>query len=225
MSIKIYSTKDVFSNGIKCCIYGKSGIGKTSLLATLPRSIVLSCEGGLLSLRKNDIPYIKIKELDDMYEAYDFLTSRKGRRYKNVGLDSISEIAEVVLAGYKKKEKNLMRAYGKIADEMEELIRMFRDLDGRNVVFTAKRGRMVDPDTGLTQYFPSMPGKVLPEGLPYFFDEVFYYTKIEAKEGKKERALITEGDLEWEAKDRSGSLNRYERPDLRRIFRKISEDK
>jgi len=53
--MKLKSTKDAASSGIKALVYGLSGIGKTALAATtgdLPSTIIASAENGLLSLRK-----------------------------------------------------------------------------------------------------------------------------------------------------------------------------
>lgn len=222
MAVKIKSTKGIDENGIKVLVYGKGGIGKTTLMGTAPSPIVLSCEGGLLSLKDQDIPYIEIETVEDIYEAYEFLRGREGRKYKTICLDSISEIAEVVLADWKKKTKDARQAYGEMAEEMAKLVKKFRDLKRRNVVFSAKRMSKEDADTGLTQYVPMMPGKNMVNFLPYQFDEVFYMTFHETDEGKKQRVIITETSFEHDAKDRSGALNNMERPNLTRIFKKIS---
>ena len=59
MKVNIKSTKDIaLDHGIKCVVYGFSGVGKTVLCSTAPKPIVLSAESGLLSLSKVDIPYI-----------------------------------------------------------------------------------------------------------------------------------------------------------------------
>ena len=50
-------------NGIKCLVYGRSGIGKTHLCATAPTPIIVGAEGGELSLREQDVPLIQIKTL------------------------------------------------------------------------------------------------------------------------------------------------------------------
>lgn len=222
MAIKIRSTKGLHKNGIKVLVYGKGGIGKTKLMGTAPKPLVLSCEGGLLSLEEDDIPYIKIETVEDIYEAYDYIVGRKGRKYETIGLDSFSEMAEVVLADHKKNEKDARQAYMKMADEMYDIVRKFRDIKGKNVVFSAKRMSKADADTGLTMYVPSAPGQAVPDFLPYQFDEVFYMTFHEKDNGQKQRVLITETSYEHDAKDRSGKLNKMERPNLTKIFRKIS---
>jgi len=222
MAVKIKSTKGLHKNGIKVLVYGKGGIGKTKLMGTAPNPIILSCEGGLLSLEEDDIDYIDISSVDDIYEAYDFVKSKKGRKYETVGLDSISEIAEIVLLDFKDKEKDGRQAYQKMAEEMYKIVRMFRDLRKRNVVFSAKRMSQEDADTGMTQYVASMPGKAVVNFLPYQFDEVFYMTFHENDNGNRQRVLMTDTSYEHDAKDRSGKLNKMERPNLTKIFRKIS---
>ena len=82
------------AHGVKGLIYGRSGVGKTRLMATLPSPIIISAEGGLLSLRQEKIPAIEIKTLDDLNRAHEYLTGPAGANYHSIGVDSISEIAE-----------------------------------------------------------------------------------------------------------------------------------
>ena len=226
MAIKIHSTKNAAINGVKCLVYGKSGIGKTTLMATAPKPFILSCESGMLALKDSDIPYTKITSIADIDEVYEYLKSREARRkYKTICLDSISEIAEVVLAEFIKKKKDNRAAYMAMQQEMEPIVKKFRDLRRRNVVFSAKRKRVEDSDSGMTQYIASMPGKYMLEFLPYQFDEVFYMDLHEGDNGRTRRVLHTEPGFEHDAKDRSGVLAKMERPNLTRIFDKIMKKK
>lgn len=223
MAIKIKYTNEVKNDGVKCLVYGKAGIGKTTLMATAPSPIVLSCESGLLSIADANLPYIEIETVDDIYEAYEYLVNGEGKdKYKTICLDSISEIAEVFLSTLKKRNKDARAAYGDLADDMGGMIRAFRDIRGKNVVFSAKRTRLTDDDTGVTSYVAAMPGKTLLNGLPFFFDEVFYMTKMQDSEGIDHRVIMTEAGFQYDAKDRSGKLNPIERPDLSYLFDKIS---
>lgn len=98
MAISLRSTKDVHTNGVKLLVYGQAGAGKTSLIPTLPNPIVLSAEGGLLSIRDANVPYIEVSSMSDIQEAYQWLTeSEEAKKFDSVALDSISEIGEVVL--------------------------------------------------------------------------------------------------------------------------------
>jgi phage nucleotide-binding protein len=221
MAINIKTTGSLAANGVKILVYGQAGAGKTSLIKTLPSPIVLSAEGGLLSIRDADIPYIEIADLDTLREAYTWLTSSdEAKRYQSVVLDSISEVAEVVLHHEMKKNKDGRAAYGEMNTTMQELIRAFRDLPGKHVYMSAKLEKSQD-EMGKMLYNPGMPGKSLTQGLPYFFDEVLALRVERDAEGVTQRALMCDGDGLWTAKDRSGKLDMWEAPDLGAIIAKI----
>lgn len=223
MAVKLSSTKDAITNGIKILCYGGSGAGKTRLCATTGApTIIISAEGGLLSLRGVDIPVIEVASLADVHEAYTFVaTSHEGQQFEWVCLDSISEIAEVVLSAEKRGSPDPRKAYGAMQDQMYELIRGFRDLRGRNVYFSAKQSKQKDEATGAVLYGPSMPGQQLPQGLPYLFDECFALRTVADNEGGVQHWLQTSRDFQYEAKDRSGALEMWEVPDLAAIAAKI----
>ena len=225
MSVKIYNTKNARENGVKVLVYGKGGIGKTTLMGTAPRPFIISCESGMLALKDVDVPYTKISNIDELDEVYEFIVSGKGKRYKTICLDSISEMGELCLAEIKTSVNDGRQAYGELADTMQEKIRMFRDIEGKNVVFSATQKRIEDSDSGLTQYVPGMPGNTLTQSMPYFFDEVFYMTLYEKSDGKAVRVLKTQTSFEHDAKDRSGELKKIELPNLTKIFNKILKGK
>ena len=147
------------------------------------------------------------------------MTGPAGANYYTIALDSISEIAEKVLANAKANTKDGRKAYGDLADQMWTTIRAFRDIKGKCVVMTAK-AEWVKDENGLTRWMPSMPGKQLTQGLAYFFDEVFYLGNFKGAQGEF-TALQTKVDMSYEAKDRSGALDFYEFPDLTNVFNKI----
>ncbi|AFS52943.1 ATP-binding protein [Leptospirillum ferriphilum] len=222
--MKLLSTKDAHINGVKILCYGSSGAGKTRLCATTGgKTVILSAEAGLLSLREHDIPFIQIQGIDDIYQAYDYLANDpEGQTFSWICLDSISEIGEVVLSAGKKSAKDPRAAYGDLQEKMGDLLRAFRDLPGRNVYFSAKQDRIKDEATGIMLYGPSMPGQKLGLQLPYFFDEVFVLRVERSPEGSLVRTLQTFQDVQYTAKDRSGALAPYEDPDLGAIATKIS---
>ena len=218
MAISIKNTRTVANDGVKILVYGQAGAGKTSLIKTLPSPIVLSAEAGLLSIAGTDIPYIEIHNLEELYEAYDYV-KENSRDYSTIVLDSVSEIAEVVLAAEKAKVKDPRQAYGALQDSMNGLIRAFRDLP-MNVYMSAKMEKIQD-DTGKIFYGPSAPGTKVSQSLPYFFDEVFVLRVETNQEGKYERWLQTMTDGVFVAKDRSGKLAAFESADLGAVIRKI----
>lgn len=221
MAINLKSTGGLTANGVKILCYGAAGSGKTTLIATLPNPIVLSAEGGLLSIQDADLPYIEIGDMDTLKEAYTWLTSAdEAKAYQSVALDSISEIAEVVLNAEKKATKDPRQAYGAMQEQMADIIRAFRDLPGKHVYMSAKLEKSQD-EMGKMLYNPGMPGKSLTQGLPYFFDEVLALRVERDAEGVTQRALMCDSDGIWLAKDRSGKLEAWEAPDLGGIITKI----
>ena len=216
----IKNTNDVVSHGVKIIVYGQAGAGKTSLIPTLPTPIILSAEAGLLSIQKSNLPYIEIKSMDDLKAAYLWLAkSDDAKAYESIAIDSISEIAEVVLVAEKKANKDGRAAYGEMGAIMTDLIRAFRDLP-KNVLFSAKMEKSQD-EMGRMLYSPSMPGNKIGQSLPYFFDEVFALRVEKDNEGKPQRLLQCKPCNQWQAKDRSTKLNDFEAPDLGAIIRKI----
>ncbi len=220
MAVKIQSTKDVSAEGAKIVIYGDSGVGKTTLLGHLDSLIIISAEKGLLSLAKRDIPYITVKTLEEVNEAFIYV---KKSNYINIGIDTVTEIAEEVLSTFKEaankksgKKTDPRPSYNDMADAMGALIRNFRDLDGKNVIFLAKEKPIYEEDSdNIIGYKPMMPGRVLPHGLPYLVDEVFAYQMD--KKGK--RTIQTATDYKRVAKDRSGNLPlKIESPNLSDII-------
>ena len=222
MAIQLKSTSQAALDGIKCLVHGPAGAGKTTLCSTTGEpTIIISAEAGLLSLRKFDIPVIEVKSLDQLYEAYEYVAGPDGAKFSWVCLDSISEIAEVVLNHEKKNSKDPRQAYGSLAEKMTDLIRAFRDLPGKNVLFLCKQEKVKDEQSGALLYSPSMPGNQLKNGLSYFFDEVMAIRVEKDAEGNPTRWLQTSRDFNYEAKDRSGSLDMFEPPDLAAIASKV----
>jgi phage nucleotide-binding protein len=221
MAIKLKRTDGLSANGVKMLVYGASGAGKTTSIATLPAPVILSAEGGLLSLAGADIPFIEITSMNDLMEAYTWLTSSpEASGFESVALDSISEIAEVCLNTEKKATKDPRQAYGAMQEQMTDLIRAFRDLPGKHVLMTAKVEKSQD-EMGRMLYAPSMPGQKLGQQLPYFFDEVLALRVERDADGNTQRAFMCDSDGMWTAKDRSGRLEAWEAPNLNDIINKI----
>lgn len=221
MAISLKRTRDLARSGVKLLVYGQAGAGKTSLIKTLPTPLVLSAEAGLLSIQDADLAYIEIKTIEDMKEAYTFLIGEGGNSFESVALDSISEIAEVVLNHEKKIAKDPRQAYGAMQEQIGDLIRAFRDIPGKHVYMSAKLEKSQD-EMGRMLYAPSMPGNKTGQQLPYFFDEVLALRVEKDAEGNTQRALMCDSDGLWQAKDRSGKLSAWEAPDLGAIIEKIN---
>lgn len=227
------------AHGVKILCYADSGMGKTLMCATAPKPVVISAEAGLLSLTKRnlekvygvgnrdityDIPVIQVTTVQALVDAYNFFVDPRNRareHFSTICIDSISEIGEVVLANAKAQVKDPRQAYGELIEKMLDTIKKFRDLPGYHVYMAAKMEPMKDEQTGIVKYGPSMPGSKLGPQLPYLFDEVFRLGKNKTPQGVSYRFLQTDGDLQYIAKDRSGSLEELEPANLNHVIRKI----
>lgn len=217
------TAKEAQMNGVKALVYGISGAGKTMLCSTNPNSCILSAESGLLTLKDHNIPVIKITCLEDLNEAYEwFAHDPKAKHFQGINIDSISEIAEVILAAAKKTVKDPRQAYGEVIEKTLAFVRAFRDLPGYNVLVCAKMEPMKDEVTGSVKFGPSLPGAKLGNQLPYFFDEVFHLgIGKDQTTGESFRFLQTQPDIQYVAKDRSNTLAMFEAPDFGSVLTKI----
>jgi hypothetical protein len=90
-----------------------------------------------------------------------------------------------------------------------------------NVVFIAKQDRVVDELSGRQNYGPLFPGRILTQEVPYQTDIVLAM-RFHRKDGKSYRVLQTEADIQYAAKDRTGKLDKFEKPDLAALITKVT---
>ena len=225
MAIKLSNTQDAITdNGVKMLVYGHSGAGKTYLCGTWDNSstLVISAEGGILTLQGKNIDVIEIRNMDDLRETFDFLNSKQGDKYKLICFDSISEVGEVVLADEMGKTKDGRKAYMELGVIMKKMVRAFRDLPGKHILMLAKCELSKDEVSGAMLYAPAMPGAKLAQGLPYFFDIVMPLRVERDEEGNQHRYLVSEIDTQWFAKDRSQCLEKFMPANLEAVIEAIN---
>lgn len=217
------TAKEGNTGGIKCLVYGKAGTGKTTLCGTAPAPLIISAEGGLLSLRGKDLPVLKVTDAQSVWDALAWCQSGAAAKagIQTVCLDSISEIVERILANEKKKTKDPRQAYGEMAGIAIDIVKGFRDLPNMHVLVTAKEATGSDAITGVSRAQPTAPGQQVGPALPYLFDEVFHAATDKDPQGTTYHYLRTQAAFNADAKDRSGVLDEIEYPDLTAIFNKI----
>lgn len=215
------------NRGPKIFVYGDAGTGKTTQIVALPgRKLVTSAEHGLLSildLAGDEIEVVIIESLADFERIVSEFEAgtEDARRFDWLCLDSLSEIAEVLLDSIKHTKSDPRQAYGEMQDKIRDLMRRLRDLDV-GVYAIGKEQTIVDDRTDPPRnlYQPSMPGQKLGPDIPYVFDQVLRLVV----DGTR-RTLITQTDGRSKAKDRSGKLARIEEADLGPIVEKITKKK
>lgn len=208
MGFEIKSTKDIVdNNGVKILVYANSGFGKTSTLGTLKgKTLLLNVENGFLVLKDKDIDTIDITSISTLGEVYKALVDGS-LQYDNVAIDSLSEIGEMVVSELMQDEyygdpRNAMVLWKTYSNRMTNIVKMFRDLKGFNVIFTALVEN-VDANGTITK-MPMIPAKKFQLKLPSLFDEVYYGVV----KGDGERFLHTTDGAGYMAKSRAGTFAR-----------------
>lgn len=233
--MKINTTKNYGIDKLKMLVYGESGVGKTTLARTIDGpTLIVSAEGGLLSLKDSEIDVVDITTDDDgkvipeenriqrLGSVYKFLQEPEQiDKYEWIFIDSLTEISQALVAQLHKEfpeRKDSLVLYGENSKRLKSLVKSFRDIPHYNVVFTALPS--VDKDENGARFLGiDVVGKT---GLvlPAFFDEVLYLS-IMQKEDNEVRVLHCTKEERLVSKDRSGMLDKYEKPDLAIIARKI----
>lgn len=203
-------------------VYGQSGIGKTTLLGTLPENetLIVSAESGLLCLQDKSIDVVEVKTYDAVRAAFGYLAKNEDEgKYKFVCIDSLTEISDLLVKHLKAKEEyknpsNALKLWGEFSETMIGLIKAFRDLP-RHIVFTALSDDV--NDGGIITKKPMIAGNKAQQLMPSFFDEVFYLTIDQ----DNQRSIQTQPTHSYIAKDRSGKLDSTEPANLTLIINKI----
>lgn len=205
-------------------IYGEPGAGKTYLGGTAQDhedtqpALVLDVEGGTVTLRRRaDIDVIQIRKMSQIEGVHNELKKRKMPHYKTVIIDSLTELQKldmrtVMQEQYNRKPDSTdlyvpsQREWGKSGERVRMIVRAFRDLEC-NVICTCLLASDKDEKTGITTFFPSLPGKLRSE-IPGFFDIVGYLRAVDqggeigitrvVQFAKTEKVI---------AKDRTGTLD------------------
>lgn len=231
--MKTFNTKDIAFKPSYILLYGPSGIGKTSMAATLPQNevLILDAESGIASLRGTSIDSIPLARtetgemipeearLERLKEFMAFVQRPEVKaKYKFIYIDSLTEIAQNVLKRMQ-QEHDGFKAWGEYTAMMQAFLKFFRDLGHYTVIVTALEGH-IDGDDGLPKAFPDIGGKKIKEYLMPAFDEC-YRMIVDAE---KNRKLVTKTTARTQAKTRSKALAELEEPNLFAILGKIREE-
>ena len=186
MEFNIKNTKDIANDGVKILLHSASGTGKTTQLGTVDgKVLVLSAESGLLVLKDKQIDVIDIDCIDTLARVY--VAIKDGELvYDTVCLDSLSEISDMIIEEMTKDEyysnpSNAFVLWKDYSTRITKIVKMFRDLKGINVVFTA----LTEPveSNGMVKYTPQIQGKKAQSKLVSLFDNVIFMNTD--KDGKR----------------------------------------
>ena len=241
MSLPIISADERLkeTKGIKGCIFGKSGIGKTSLLWTLPaeKTLFFDLEAGDLAIEGWQGDTIRPRTWQDCRDIaafiggpnpalrdeqpysqahYDAVTTKYGDagaldKYDTIFIDSITVAGRLCFNWCKGQPQAFSDKTGK------------PDTRGKNIWFVGILDEKID-DFNRRFFQPQIEGSKTALELHGIVDQVITMTEMTSPEGKSFRAFIchTINDAGYPAKDRSGRLDLMEEPHLGRLMQKIA---
>lgn len=217
------------SKYVNMLIYGVYGIGKTPLSATAPKPIIIDIDEGTLSIADQDLPVLETRSIEDLEEAYEFCKGKKGKQFDTIILDSGYELVDVVLAHlFEQQEEDKKdgiksdkrQAYWTVAAETKKWIRKFRDLPFHFVCTSL--ADVIELDD-IEKYRVSFPGNVLKREIPGMFDEVFCIRYEDPEDDESKIVLQCKRCVDYDARDRSKKLKKFEKLDLTAIIAKIQK--
>lgn len=233
--IQIKKTGEIATKRFVALIVGPSGIGKTSLVKTLPEPesniLIISAESGLTCLDGTNIDVIEIdpsKPTTSLEEIYDFLQEEKTKKkYKYVFIDSLTEIGQLIVTELKKdphygQAKNALQLWGKYSEIMTMVCKSYRDMSDYSVIFTCLDATEKDGLEKIESF--NIQGTSIKNSLKSWFDMVLFYKIYIDENGDKHRKLVTDTSESPLAKDRTGKLEQYEDADLSAIINKVIKE-
>ncbi len=206
--------------GCKCIIYGPAGGGKTPIINTAPRPLLLSIEPGLLSMRGSIVPTFEAhtsQRIDEFFKW--FFNSAETKNFDTLAVDSGSYMADVYLQAALKgtskagNKKHGMAAYGDMAaDTMEHLRTLFYTREKHVYLICKEEIADVEYQSLRRPYFP---GKVLNIDVPFLYDFILRlakYNSIPNAPPGENLAFQCVGNVNVLARNRTGNLNEFEPP-------------
>jgi hypothetical protein len=206
--------------GVKALAYGGPGTGKTPMVNTAPRPVLCVVEPGMLSMRTSNVPAWEAYDVPRINEFFKWLfTSNEARNYDTVGIDSISQLAEIILTDELKKNKDGRKAYGEMSRAVMEIVNALYYLPQKHVYLIGKQS--VTDEGGIMRKKPYFPGQDLNVKIPHMYDEILHIGMNQiAGMPKPVIAIRTAESFDTMARDRSGRLAELEPPDLSALFAK-----
>lgn len=204
--------------GVKALAYGGPGTGKTPLVNTAPRPVLLVCEPGMLSMRGSTVPAWEAYTVAQLIEFAKWVfQSHEAKNFDTIAIDSLSQLAELILADSLGRKKDGRAAYGEMSRAvMEHFVAPLYFMQNKHIFMIAKQSK--NDQNYCKPYFP---GQDLNVKIPHLFDEIWQIGlhSIPGVVGPQ-RAIRTLESFDAMARDRTGKLAEFEPPNLATVFAK-----
>lgn len=206
--------------GVKMLAYGPPGAGKTPLINTAPRPVLMICEPGMLSMRGSTVPAWEASTVERIDEFFDWVfRSPEARSYDTIGLDSASQMAEIILKAELKRNRDGRKAYGEMARKVLDHLTGLYYMQQKHAYLICKQALAEEEGTQTKR--PYFPGQELNIQVPHLYDLIAHIAKTTVPGVQSQvLAIRTASTFGINARDRSGRLAELEQPDLTALFKK-----
>lgn len=202
--------------GAKALIYGAPGSGKTPIVNTCPRPVLLACEPGLLSMRGSNVPTCQAftpAAIDDFFKWV--FNSNEAKAFDTIAIDSTSQMADIYLQDALKRIKHGMQAYGEMAKNVMDHLRPLFFMPQKHTYLICKQ----EVEAGMAR--PWFPGKQLNVDVPHMYDLILHLGIKNVPLVGQTKAFQCNESFDFLCRNRTGTLNDYEQPDFGQIVRKV----
>jgi hypothetical protein len=221
-----YATEEI--DKLKICILGQSGMGKTRMaIATLPpkaKVLILATEPGLMSVRNElrerptFLPY-KIKSLPEFITVLDHFEG-KSKKPDYVVVDSLTALASLIHRNCKSLYKH-MDMWTQFNDKFDVTLDRLLNFPKSNMICTAIDDLETDK-SGEVSRLPLIAGGKMKKFMLQNFDGTFFLKYVTSEDGATKSILaVTQHLDDMPAKNRTGTLDLHEPPDLSHIITKM----
>jgi hypothetical protein len=206
---------DQQKKGINLLIYGDNGVGKTPLIATSPKCLILSADpNGTASAYGSGCDVVDITDWDVMEDVHeDARNGAIGKRYEWIWLDSVSGFQDVglehimrELVAIKEHRKIHLPDKGEFGANMNRIklwTRWMADLP-INFGMTAYPVQTEDEE-GNAVFMPYIQGKGMPQTISGYMSVIGFMEVVDVKGEPKKVLNFQKRDLYY-ARDRYGAL-------------------
>jgi phage nucleotide-binding protein len=209
---------------IVICVYGQGGVGKTTFAATFPKPLLFDFENGAKYFKQRgiDIDVVRMEKWFSLEEKKEL--AEAVAPYETIVFDPIGEMMEKLIhsdhisgSKYRQPDGSLsMAGWGKVKDEFRAMIKWARDLN-KHIVLVAHVDEKQDDDHLVKR--PLIATKISDEIIAMV--DIVGYLDMTTVDGEDKRVLRVEPTERIYAKDRTGTLDKFVKPEFSYIYEQI----